>query len=339
VHLSRGEYREGWPLYEARWRVRSLGLTRHYEDRPIWRGGESVEGKTMLLHAEQGYGDTLQFCRYAPLLAARGARVILGVPSALRSLMRTLEGVADVVAQAEQLQFDHHCPLLSVPLAFGTECATIPAPKCYLAPDPVVQARWAARLGPRAGRPRIGLAWSGSATHTNDLNRSMPLGSLLPLTGFSAQFVSLQKDIRAGDTDLLAGESQMLRLGEDLTDFADAAGLVACLDLVISVDTSIAHLAGALGKPVWILLPLVADWRWLQGRQDSPWYRSARLFRQASRGNWADVIKRVAVALDEFNTRAANIKAAKRADVSPKVRAPQGVKRSQAEGRRRDRRH
>jgi tetratricopeptide (TPR) repeat protein len=299
VHLSRGEWGEGWSLYEARWKVKSLGLTQHCADLPAWRGQESIQGKVVLLHAEQGYGDTLQFCRYASLVAARGARVILGVPSALQSLMRSLEGVAQVVTQGAPPPFDHHCPLLSLPLAFGTELASIPAPRRYLSADPGARARWGARLGPRTG-PRIGLVWSGSATHTNDLNRSIALESVLPLTQYGAQFVSLQKEIRGLDAPAFARAPNIRRFGDELIDFADAAALVSELDLVISVDTSIAHLAGALGKPVWILLPYVADWRWLQEREDSPWYPSARLFRQPAARDWGSVIERLALALRQF---------------------------------------
>jgi tetratricopeptide (TPR) repeat protein len=293
AHLSRGEFSEGWRLYEARWKVKSLKLTQHYASRPAWRGDESVQGKVVLLHAEQGYGDAIQFCRYAPLVAARGARVILGVPSALKALMTSLDGVEDVVAQGAPPKFDHHCPLLSLPLVFGTELDSIPAPKTYLRAHSSARARWTARLGPRAA-PRVGFAWSGRATHTNDLNRSITLEALLPLTRCGLEFVSLQKEIRAVDAPVLTLTPTIRRLGEELTDFADAAALVSELDLVISVDTSIAHLAGALGKPVWILLPFVADWRWLQEREDSPWYPSARLFRQSVARDWTDVIERVA---------------------------------------------
>jgi tetratricopeptide (TPR) repeat protein len=299
AHLSRGEFSEGWRLYEARWKVKSLKLTQHYASRPVWRGDESVQGKVVLLHAEQGYGDTIQFCRYATQVAARGARVILGVPSALKGLMTSLEGVQDVVAQGVVPTFDHHCPLLSLPLAFGTELDSIPAPKAYLRAHSSARARWTARLGAHTA-PRVGFAWSGSATHTNDLNRSITLEALLPLTRCGLEFVSLQKEIRATDAAMLARAPMIRRLGEELTDFADAAALISELDLVISVDTSIAHLAGALGKPVWILLPFVSDWRWLQGREDSPWYPSARLIRQAVARNWTEVIERVASELPAF---------------------------------------
>lgn len=299
AHLSQGEFRDGWLSYETRWKVRGLKLQQRYPERSPWLGKESLRGKTILLHAEQGYGDSIQFCRYAPLLAAEGARVLLGVPSGLTRLMSSLEGVAQVVAQSPIPAFDHHCPLLSLPLALQTQLETIPAEVPYLRASPHDQSVWAARLGART-LPRIGLVWSGSSTHANDANRSIALQELLPLVRSEVQWVSLQKEIRASDATLLSGLERMHRAGEDLKDFADTAALLAELDLVITVDTSVAHLAGALGKPVWILLPHVADWRWLRGREDSPWYPSARLFRQPARKDWASVIERVTHALRAF---------------------------------------
>jgi tetratricopeptide (TPR) repeat protein len=299
VDLSQGRLREGWLAYEARWRVKALQLVQRYSSDPPWLGGESIRGKVILLHAEQGYGDSIQFCRYAPLVAAQGAKVLLGVPGGLRTLMGSLAGVDSVVTQSPLPAFDLHCPLVSLPLALGTELATIPAAVPYLHADRAARASWAARLGPRSA-PRVGFAWSGSPTHTNDLNRSIALEVLLPLLRAEVQCVSLQKVIRDTDVPILTGLPALQRLGEELADFAAAAALIAELDLVISVDTAIAHLAGALGKPVWILLPYVADWRWLRGREDSPWYPAARLFRQPAAGDWAGVIERVAVELREF---------------------------------------
>lgn len=297
--LSRGELREGWTRYEARWQVKSLQLPPYCNDRTPWLGRESIEGKVILLHAEQGYGDSIQFCRYAPLVAARGARVVLGVPGALRKLMLTLDGVEEVVAQTPLPVFDCHCPLLSLPLALGTRLDTIPATVPYLRGDPAAREVWNGRLGRRAA-PRVGLVWSGRPTHTNDANRSVALKELLPLTGCEAQWVSLQKDIRASDVPAVAGMRDLQRFGEELTDFADAAALLSELDLLITVDTAMAHLAGALGIPVWVLLPHVADWRWLQEREDSPWYPTARLFRQPVAGDWGSVIERTAAELRSF---------------------------------------
>ncbi len=300
VDLSKGNLRAGWLGYEARWEVKSLHLNRRYHSDPPWLGADPIDGKVILLHAEQGYGDSIQFCRYAPLVAARGARVLLGVPRGLQTLMGSLAGVDSVVVQPPIPAFDGHCPLLSLPLAFGTDLDTIPAVVPYLHADPAARASWAARLGPRRA-PRVGFTWSGSARHTNDLNRSIALDRFLPLTRCEVLGVSLQKDIRCADEPALANLPAILRLGEELTDFAAAAALVSELDLVITVDTAVAHLAGALGRPVWILLPYVADWRWLREREDTPWYPTARLFRQPTAGDWGSVIERVAAELREFS--------------------------------------
>ena len=232
------------------------------------------------------------------LVASRGARVVLGVPSALRRLMSSLAGIEAVVAQAPLPKFDGHCPLLSLPLAFETELANIPASIPYLHADQADRARWHGRLDPHFPL-HVGLAWSGRESHTNDRNRSIALETLLPLMRDDVEWVTVQKEIRASDMPVLAA-ARVRRFGEGLIDFADAAALLTELDLVITVDTAIAHLAGALGKPVWILLPHVADWRWMQERDDSPWYPTARLFRQRSVGDWAGVIEQVAEELCGF---------------------------------------
>jgi hypothetical protein len=234
-------------------------------------------------------------------VAERGARVILGVPSALNALMRSLPTVAEVVSQGDPPAFDYHCPLLSLPGIFHTDLSNIP-PAPYLSAQEHVRARWASRPLSRS-QHRIGLAWSGSPTHANDANRSIPLAKLLPLFATRAQFISLQKTVRPSDLPAFEACPHLHRWGEDFIDFADAAGLIAEVDLVITVDTAIAHLAGALGKPTWILLPLVPDWRWMEKRPDSPWYSTARLFRQPPGGNWAPVIENVLEALSEILNR------------------------------------
>jgi Flp pilus assembly protein TadD len=292
VHLVRGEFEQGWPLYEARWRVKNLGYHNRFAHQPLWLGVESLQGKTILLHTEQGFGDAIQFCRYAVLAATQGAKVILAVPSPMHALMTSLAGVDQVISRGDVPAFDLQCPLLSLPLAFGTSVESIPAPRSYLRAPGTRQAHWVSRLG-FLGKPRIGVAWSGRESHVNDKNRSIALEQFLPLLRNRATFVSLQKVIRAVDEQLLARIPSLARLGEQLTDFADTAALISELDLVITVDTAVAHLAGALGKPVWILLPCVADWRWLQDREDSPWYPSARLFRQPTPSDWGSVIKRL----------------------------------------------
>jgi tetratricopeptide (TPR) repeat protein len=293
LHLLTGNFSAGWPLREARWRKTQPFLYPKFSQ-PMWLGREPIDGKTLLLHVDEGLGDTLQFVRYVPMLAARGARIILVVERALQLLLSGLPGVSQCLAfgGGPLPPFDYHCPLGSLPLVFATGLETIPASRCYL-PEPAAAAVAAgeARLGPRR-RWRIGLVWSGNPNHKNDINRSTSLLTMSKLFDVDASFVSLQKDPRAEDAALLAG-SGIVDLTADLNDFADTAALVRCLDLVITVDTSVAHLAGALGCPTWILLPWTPDYRWLLGRDDSPWYPSVRLFRQDESRDYARVLDRV----------------------------------------------
>jgi len=276
-----------------------LNLSKRNFARPLWLGAERIDGTTMLLHHEQGLGDAIRFCRYVPLVAARGARVIIEVEEPLRQLMSGLAGVSHCVSKGEALpDFDLHCPLLSLPLAFETRLDTIPSTTPYLR-APAHGQDWEARLGPK-DRPRIGLVWSGNPRHRDDRKRSIELNALSPLFDVAATFVSLQKDLRAGDEAVLMERSDIIKLGQSLGSFADTAALLSHLDLVISVDTSVAHLAGAFGRPVWVLLPLVPDWRWLLDRDDSPWYPTARLFRQTDTSDWRGVVKRVRTALHDL---------------------------------------
>jgi Glycosyltransferase family 9 (heptosyltransferase) len=273
-----------------------LAAAKRHFPQPRWSGAEAIAGKTILVHSEQGFGDAIQFCRYVPLLAARGARVILEVERPLQGLMRELTGAAMVIAKGDPLpDCDLQCPLLSLPFAFGTTLETIPSATPYLiAPVPAAWT-WQAKLGPKLGpnpRPRVGLAWSGRPTYKNDHIRSIGLRALLPLLAIDATFVSLQKDVRPDDAALLNERRDLLHFGDALADFSDTAALISQLDLVISADTSVAHLAGALARPVWILLPYVPDWRWLLERNDSPWYPTARLFRQSQNRQWDHVIER-----------------------------------------------
>ena len=298
--LRAGDLGTGWIESEWRWKSGSLGLKPRAFDQPLWLGAAPIAGKTLLVHCEQGLGDTIQFCRYVPLLAARGAKVILQVDGALKQLLSGVEGVAQCIAKTDVLPgFDLHCPLMSLPLAFGTTLATIPAQVPYI-PLPEPARDWSDWLGAPASGPRIGLVWSGNPGHLNDHNRSVPLQKLTPLLDVGAQFVSLQKGARERDRALLAGRRDIRDADGELTSFADTASLICELDLVISVDTSVAHLAGSLGKPVWVLLPFVPDWRWLLGRDDSPWYPTARLFRQSATRQWDVVVANVLTALREF---------------------------------------
>lgn len=297
--LLLGDFDLGWRKYEWRWKHgASLGAFRNFAQ-PLWLGEALIAGKTLLLHAEHGLGDTLQFCRYAPLAAAQGARVVLQVPPVLKSLCCTLAGVDMLLDFSEALPaFDFHVPLMSLPLAFGTRLDSIPAKLPYLHADPERVAAWHAVLGQRS-KPRLGIVWSGSSGHGNDRNRSLPFTRLAGLIDDAAEFICLQKEFRNEDEQLVRQHSNVRIFSERLNDFADTAALIETLDLVITVDTSVAHLAGALGKPVWILLPFAPDFRWLLEREDSPWYPSARIFRQRHAGQWPEVLAEVRKALSD----------------------------------------
>jgi tetratricopeptide (TPR) repeat protein len=297
VYLALGDFARGFSEYEWRWQTSAPIMPPRNFSQPLWRGDADLAGKTILLHAEQGLGDTLQFCRYVPMVAARRARVVLEVQPPLKPLLRSLAGVGEIFAQGERLpDFDLHCPLLSLPLAFDTRLETVPATIPYIAAPPERAAAWAPRLARRT-RPRVGIAWAGYAGHGNDRNRSIGLEPLLALASSGVSLISLQKQMSAQDRELLGAHGDILRAGEEFADFADTAAAIAELELVISVDTAVAHLAGAIGKPVFILLPYAPDWRWLLERSDSPWYPPARLFRQTRPGDWDSVIAEVRGAL------------------------------------------
>jgi Tfp pilus assembly protein PilF len=295
--LLRGDFAAGWPAYEWRFKDKEVGLPPRDFAQPQWRGDAPLHGRTILLHAEQGFGDTIQFVRYAPMVAARGAKVVLEVQRPLHALLDGMAGVSTTVCRGDALpEFDLHCPLPSLPLAFATTLDSMPAQVPYLSAPAERIAAWQARLP--SGAPRVGLAWSGNPRHKNDRDRSVAFASLAPLiAGSGMNFVSLQKDPRETDTHALRQCANVVHVAAELHDFADTAAVISLLDLVITVDTSVAHLAGALGKPVWILLPTTVDWRWLLDREDSPWYPTARLFRQIRIGDWGAVIARVGVEL------------------------------------------
>jgi tetratricopeptide (TPR) repeat protein len=305
--LLLGDFEQGLKLYEYRWKnEKLLDLHASAYDRPQWQGKESLRGKTILLEAEQGFGDTLQFCRYAELLAADGATVLLRVPEALGTLLADIKGVTRLLVDGDALPpFDFHCSLMSLPLACGTTLQTIPAPRAYVRCSEAAAARWRDMLGERRGL-RIGLAWSGKPSHSNDRNRSMRLADIVRHLGGLAQLVSLQKEIRAVDRPVLEEHPEILHFEDSIRDFSDTAGLVANMDLVLSVDTSIAHLAGAMGKPLWVMLPFTPDWRWLLDRSDSPWYPTARLFRQSTARDWNGVLEAVAAELGSLAPSAAS---------------------------------
>lgn len=288
--LLKGDFATGLPHHEWRWKVEGLRIGGRRFDSDPWRG-EPLGGARILLHAEQGAGDTLQFLRYAPLVARVGGMVLLEVPPELKRLAQSIKGVSEVVATGEVLpQFDRHCPLLSLMLAFGTELHSIPSEVPYLAPPKALVQQWRARLKNWRGK-RVGLVWGGRPEHRRDRDRSLPLSALAPLAGVEGvHFFSLQKGPPALQAREPPAGMLLHDISTELADFADTAAAMAALDLVIAVDTSAAHVAGATGRPVWILLPRIPDWRWLLDREDSPWYPTARLFRQIRAGDWAPVI-------------------------------------------------
>lgn len=288
--LLQGDLAKGWQQYEWRWHTRQLRGARRQLGRPLWLGQMPLQGKTILLHAEQGLGDTIQFCRYVGWVAALGARVLLEVQAPLKGLLAQLPGISQIFARGEPLpDFDCHCPLMSLPLAHRSTLDNLPAASSYLAAEPDWLARWAQRLGPTPGL-RIGFACSGSAGHVDDSKRSLPLAQLLAALPPQAAAICLQKEMRAADRIAL-GQARFL--GDQLHDFHDTAALVALMDLVVTVDTAVAHLAAALGKPVWIVLPYTPDWRWLRERPDSPWYPTVRLLRQPAPGDWETVLRQL----------------------------------------------
>ncbi len=303
VLLRAGRFAEGWPEYEWRWRDPAFAAQARTFAQPR-RQGEPLDGRTILLHAEQGFGDTVQFCRFAAQVRARGARVVLEVQPEVHALLASLDGVDQLLARGEPLPpFDCQCPLLSVPAALRTELASVPTEGPYLVAPEARRAAWRMRLGP-AARLRVGLAWAGDPIHLNDRQRSLPLAALAELFALDVDWISLQARIPARDAEAFAA-SPLRDCAAELHDFADTAALIDSLDLVVSVDTAVAHVAGALGRPVWILLPLPSDWRWLDTRTDSPWYASARLFRQAQARDWAPALAELAQALAQYAAAAA----------------------------------
>lgn len=291
--LTCGDYARGFAEYERRWRRTGMPPPKS-RGKPLWLGEYPLTRKTVLLHAEQGLGDTIQFARYVPPIAASGAKAVLEVPAELQSLMGRLDGVAAVVARGEEAPpFDVHCPLGSLPLAMRTDLATVPAPIPYLSAAADKIAQWSARLE-ALPRPRVAIAWSGNPSHDNDRNRSIAFARLAPLFAASASFVSIQHDLRAEDAAALAAVPRVTHVGAALADFGDTAAVLALCDVVIAVDTAAAHLAGAMGRPVWVLVPFAPDWRWGREGETTPWYPTARLFRQPAPGDWDNVIARIA---------------------------------------------
>jgi hypothetical protein len=295
--LQSGRFEEGWREYEWRWRRPRApvygGAARQFRQ-PRWDGSPPA-GKTLLLTMEQGLGDMIQFIRYAALLHDRGARVLVECPHFLARLFATCPGVAEVVAEGQRLpHFDAYAPLMSLPALLGTTLETVPAAVPYLFPDPQAVADWSAVLARYPGF-RVGITWQGNPHHAWDRHRSIPLAAFEPLARVpGVRLISLQRGPGTEQLDRLRGRFPVTVLPPRSDDFTETAALLASLDLVITVDTATAHLAGALGRPVWVAVAAIADWRWLFRREDSPWYPTMRLFRQRQLGRWAPVLRRVA---------------------------------------------
>ena len=294
-NLLGGKFKNGWQEYEWRWKSQDISKTAGIRNfsQPLWLGEQLLKDKTILLYAEQGFGDAVQFCRYVPLVAQLGAKIILEVQRPLVKLLKNLEGVSQIIAKGDMLPaFDYQCPLLSLPLAFKTDLNTIPPAPKHLTSDSENFAKWQTKLGEKS-KPRVGLVWSSVSSFKNDHIRSITLVELLsalPKEGF--EYICLQKEIKEIDKDTLKANPQIKCFGDLLNDFSDTAELIKCLDLVISTCTSVPHLSCSLGKETWIMLSYVPDWRWLLDRDDNPWYTSAKLYRQEKIGDWNSVLEK-----------------------------------------------
>jgi tetratricopeptide (TPR) repeat protein len=300
--LSAGQFDPGWREFEYRAEVRPL-------DRQLQRlgprwDGSNPAGKTILIAHEQGLGDVIHFVRYATLIQQRGGNVVLECQPELQRILENFRSIDHLVLHGQRRPlFDFYCPIMSLGLVFGTNLQTIPAEVPYLRPPAELCEAWGRKLGPARGRLRVGIVWAGSPNHGNDRRRSIRLDQLAPLASVpNIEFFSLQKGKPAEQVNQPPNGMSLANLSPDITDFADTAAIISHLDLVICVDTSVAHLAGALAKPVWVMLPRETDWRWMLHREDSPWYPTMRLFRQKPPGNWSELIQRVARALADFKS-------------------------------------
>lgn len=298
VSLMLGDFEEGWPHYESGFSCgerfpRSFGS-------PQWTGREDLEGKKLLIHSEQGYGDSIQMVRYLLEPALAQTEVILEIEDALFPLLGNLRSGLKLIKKGDEPPaHDFHCPMMSLPLAFKTGLVNVPDQVPYIRVMPEMRVKWQTSLG-FASKLRIGVAWSGNASHKNDHQRSIPLRVLRELFSTDAEFHAIQKDIRPEELAQARATPNLFIHSDELNDFTDTAALIDAMDLIISVDTSVAHLSGALGKPTFLMITYVPDFRWLLNREDSVWYPSFRLFRQTSLGEWSSVVDRVLVALREI---------------------------------------
>lgn len=300
IKLAHGNFKDGWPLYEWRWKTTIRMFSARNFPQKLWLGDEDIAGKTILVHSEQGFGDIIHFSRYLQKLKSLNCQIIFEVPAALYALFAAQKHNFLIVTAGERIpDFDVHCPLMSLPLAFGTTLETVPAAISYLtAPHEKIEF-WRSKLGKR-NKPRIGLCWSGSPHSIGDPWRNIPLELLLPLLKEKAEWHSIQKDVRVRDRAALDSSPHIIDHAQALSDFTDTAALICELDLVISVDAVAANLSGAMGKPVWTLLSFHPDFRWLRDREDSPWYPTVKVFRQRLNRDWGNVIDRLRTELDAF---------------------------------------
>jgi hypothetical protein len=299
--LSRGEFPEGWQEYEWRWKCKDFPAHLRIFTQPRW-DRSPLEGRTILLHTEQGFGDAIQFIRYLPQVKQWGGKIQIACRAELVRLFQANSQGCQILAPGEPLpSFDVYSPFLSLPRIFATTLDNIPSVVPYLHAEADDAKKWQHRLADHSSTTNVGLVWAGNAAHQNDRNRSITLAKFAPLAQVpNVRFFSLQKGSPAAQSKSLPAGMMLTDWTEELNDFSDTAALIANLHLVIAVDTAAVHLAGALGKPVWTLLPFVADWRWMLEREDTPWYPTMRLFRQTSEGDWKGVIDRVAHSLSEF---------------------------------------
>lgn len=301
LKILRGEYEEGWQLYEYRRYKQDLKDSYPIYEQPLWLGQNLVSTQVIYIYPEQGLGDFIQFCRYITLVEKLGAKVVLKVPNPLYALIKTMKLSAKIVRNGEEVdEFDFHCPIMSLPLAFKTTVETIPSNIPYFFSDQLKKSYWERKFTYAAKSLKVGLVWSGSKDHKKDHDRSLRLEQLKPLFDLPVAFYSLQKEVREEDQATLSQLSQIQQYSQELNDFSDTAAMVDNLDLIITVDTSVAHLAGAMAKNVWIMISYLPDYRWMLDRDDSPWYPTAKLFRQPAVGDWESVIGNVKVALQEL---------------------------------------